>query len=131
MIRSEFSYHQLKLETAKGALTTSKMLLLTILCGWATASSPARACDRPGTPTNVTAFSRFPGSITIEWTNTASEEVWWDYDVRHNGVSVPQRAGMPPRVASGQIRWRFQNHFFSGPRSLRMLSASRADCAWT
>jgi hypothetical protein len=56
-------------------------------------SCPAMAgCgDRPGTPTNVTANPVFGvfGMVRVEWTNTASEEVWWDYDVTHNGARVP------------------------------------------
>ena len=83
----------------------------------ALASLPARAgCDRPGTPTNVTANPVFGviGMVHVEWTNTASEEVWWDYDVTHNGVRVPQRAGMPPRVGEGQAGWRFGNNFSPG-----------------
>jgi hypothetical protein len=55
-------------------------------------SCPAMAgCgDRPGTPTNVTANPVFGvfGMVRVEWTNTASEEVWWDYDVTHNGARV-------------------------------------------
>ena len=72
--------------------------------------------DRPGTPTNVTANRVFGvfGVVHVEWTNTASEEVWWDYDVTHNGVRVPQRAGMPPRVAAGQVGLRFGNSFSPG-----------------
>ena len=79
-------------------------------------SAIAGCGDRPGTPIKVTANPVFGvfGVVHVEWTNTASEEVWWDYDVTHNGVRVPQRAGMPPRVAAGQVGLRFGNSFSPG-----------------
>ena len=80
-------------------------------------SSAIAGCGvRPGTPIKVTANPVFGvfGVVHVEWTNTASEEVWWDYDVTHNGVRVPQRAGMPPRVAAGQVGLRFGNSFSPG-----------------
>jgi hypothetical protein len=71
--------------------------------------------DRPGTPTNVTATA-VPdvfGMIKVEWSNTADEFVCWDYDVTHNGMQVPQRAGQPPCV-EGMKGHRLQNNFSPG-----------------
>ena len=114
--------------TLKFAVSIFATNLAIALCS----SSAIAGCgDRPGTPTNVTANPVFGvfGMVRVEWTNTASEEVWWDYDVTHNGVRVPQRAGMPPRVAAGQVGLRFGNSFSPGYGD-SMLSLARADRAW-
>src|SRR5262245_29404680 len=75
----------------------------------------AVSCDRPGTPTNVTATA-VPdvfGMIKVEWINTADEFVCWDYDVTHNGKQVNQRPGQPPCV-EGMKGHRLQNNFSPG-----------------
>jgi len=103
-------------ELCRGCMTL-KLVSLLFVTGVASTlfvSPAAASCgDRPGTPTNVTATPVFPGMIRVEWTNTASETVWWDYDVRHDGVLIPQRAGQPPR-ADGMLGWRIQNNFAPG-----------------
>ena len=68
------------------------------------AAASACACDRPGTPTNVTAHAVWNGNlgapdIVLSWINTASETVWWDMQVTDGqGRIIPQRAGVEPHI---------------------------------
>jgi hypothetical protein len=122
----------LRLSFAEGCMAL-RLASLLFACGVALTLflSPASAgcSSRPGTPTNVTARATWPGAILVEWTDTADETVWWDYDVtelrrscsfingqrhcRWRGVNIPQRAGQPPR-ADGLKGWRLQNTFLPG-----------------
>jgi hypothetical protein len=63
-------------------------------------SSPAAAgCgSRPGTPSDVIAIAIAPQTIKVEWTNTASETVWWDYVLTDNGAPINLRPGVTPRA---------------------------------
>ena len=73
-------------------------------------SGPAAACSRPGTPNNVIAIPIASRTVKVEWTNTASETVWWDYDVRDNGVPIALRpGGNPPRADTRGFR--YSNNF--------------------
>ena len=58
----------------------------------------AACSDRPGTPTNVTAriTQVVPAIIQVTWTNTASEQVWWDVEMTDGTgrVAEPLPAGI-------------------------------------
>ena len=65
----------------------------------ALAASPAEsACgDRPGTPNNIR-VDPAPGkpatALRVTWTNTASQRVWWDFEVTDS-------AGQPVKMKGG------------------------------
>lgn len=60
--------------------------------------APVRAADRPGTPTNVTATaqdptSSRPPSTRVSWTNTATEDVCFEFYSTQNGSPLDLGAG--------------------------------------
>jgi hypothetical protein len=60
------------------------------LCSTALAVSPAKAqcSDRPGTPTHVAATAVNSRQISVGWTNTATEQVWWDVEITDGSGTV-------------------------------------------
>ena len=59
----------------------------------ALAASPAAAAcgDRPGTPNNVKVelvAGRESDVLLFRWNNTASERVWWDFEITDNAGRV-------------------------------------------
>jgi hypothetical protein len=63
------------------------------------AAGAAHACsDRPGTPNNIKvepALGREATALRVSWTNTASQRVWWDFEVTDQaGRAVKMKGGM-------------------------------------
>jgi hypothetical protein len=60
--------------------------------------APVHAADRPGTPTNVTATAQDPTSsrlpsVRVSWTNTATEDVCFEFYSTQNGSPSDLGAG--------------------------------------
>jgi hypothetical protein len=73
------------------------VVVAALLWSAALAVTPANAqcSDRPGTPTNVAATAISATQIQVTWTNTASEQVWWDVEITDGaGTILAQPAGV-------------------------------------
>jgi hypothetical protein len=96
---------------------------------WSTALtvSPAnaRCTDRPGTPTNVVAIAVDSKHIEVSWTNTATEQVWWDVEMNDGGAFEGDRHGnvlpLPAGVGRGDqgVGLRVSNLYDAPPLSRR------------
>lgn len=76
-----------------------RILAATLAATAAFASTAAIAgCgDRPGTPTNVKAVMSGRDNVSVSWTNTATEKVWWDVQItdgQGHETSHTPRAGV-------------------------------------
>lgn len=68
----------------------NSLKIFLVVMGFSTLPVAALACsDRPGTPTKLEIPRTSPTSITLQWTNTASESgIYWDIDIMRNGKSI-------------------------------------------
>lgn len=78
-----------------------RLAVLVIAFAWPLAAGTAHACDRPGTPSNVTAIqtSEVPPIVQVSWINTATETVFWDVEMT-DGQGNPV-GNLPPGVGRG------------------------------
>jgi hypothetical protein len=88
-------YHSTR-AIASGALAAVALLAAAGLSGHGVA--PAHAANRPGTPTGVRAWAQDPTatrppSIRVQWTNTATEGVCFEFNVTLNGAPTNLDAG--------------------------------------
>ena len=65
----------------------------------ALSAAPAGACDRPGTPNQISTAALSTTQIQVRWRNTArNETVWWDVEMTDQAGKVHP---LPPGVGRG------------------------------
>jgi len=86
-----------------------KRVVMTLIMSVSLSAGYANAaCDRPGTPDQVSVSRPGRHSVTLFWRSTARENVWFDIAITRNGVPVKGYTGVRGMRGLAKYHWEDQ-----------------------